>query len=65
MFDMFLPSLTLENTDVGNAPVVRVESRDKRNKKLSSTHEPEALLDIALIENPTSVLLKRLPHSHP
>jgi hypothetical protein len=61
VFDFFLPSLTLENINLEAAPLSSANT--KKSKKSSPTHEPEELLDIALTENPTNVLLKRLsPH---
>ena len=63
MFDYFLPTLTLENINLDAVPLS--SGSTKKSKKSSPSHEPEALLDIALTDNPTNVLLKRLPaHCH-
>ena len=63
MFDFFLPSLTVNDAAAANAPVVTSKRSDPKSKKSPLSREPEELLDIALADNPTNVLMKRLPRT--
>ena len=61
MFDFFLPSLTLENSLFDEAVTTQNTPQQRGKNKKAAIYDPEALLEIALPDESTTILLIRMP----